>query len=192
MKALIKSLLHRLLAEYSIYWIYRCTETDLAPVPAPSANVRPFSAGQAQAIAPGIIREQAGFLGDGADAFIFRDADEVTAICIFWHGERYATRNFWPLKDAEAKLVQVITDPKFRGKGAATTLIRESSEYMLARGFHALYARVWHSNTPSRRAFERAGWKRVALAIELKRTPQSNGIKFFVPTWAALTGKTRS
>lgn len=178
MKDFLKSLLHRLLAEYSIYWIYRCTPEDLPSAP-PADDIAAVDPDQA--LPAGVIGDQAGFLGAGAHAFATRADDTLSAICIYWHGERYAQRNFWPLHDGEAKLVQVITDPAFRGRGAATQLIRHSSEQMFNAGFSRLYARIWHSNTPSLRAFERAGWQRVALALELKRTPTSKGIKVFLP-----------
>lgn len=183
MKELLKSLLHKLLAEYSIYWIYRCDKQDL---PADSDSLPPIhalSAKESETLPPGAMQDQAGFLGTEAKAYTFRENNRVTAICIFWYGQRYATRNFWPLKPGEAKLVQVITDPDFRGKGAATALIHQASKAMLSEGFERLFARVWHSNTPSLKAFERAGWKRVSLAIELKRTSQSTGVKFFIPAW---------
>lgn len=183
MKELFKSILHKLLAEYSIYWIYRCEQKDLPVDMAGTQSVHTLTPEDEQTLPEAAIRDQSGFLGEEANAFVFREQEHVTAICIFWHGQRYARRNFWPLKAGEAKLVQIITDPMFRGKGAATGLIQQSSERMLASGFRALYARVWHSNTPSLRAFERAGWKRIALAIELKRTPRSKGMKIVIPTW---------
>lgn len=188
MKDLLKSLLHRLLAEYSIYWIYRCQQQDLITESSGLPPVFELPEEDSQTLPAGAMRDQAGFLGTEAKAYTFREGDQVTAICIFWYGQRYATRNFWPLKPGDAKLVQVITDPAARGKGAATALIRQSSEKMLNDGFERLFARIWHSNTPSLKAFERAGWKRIYLAIELKRTADSMGVKFFIPTWASLKG----
>ena len=184
MKDALKSLARKILSDYSIFWIYRFTEEDL-PKNAAAVSVEKLGEAEAQNLPEGVIAEQAGFLGEGADAFITREPSEgqISAICIYWHGERYATRNFWPLQPGEAKLVQIITDPQYRGKGAATALIQASSQSMLEQGYLKLYARVWHSNTPSLRAFERAGWRRVALALELKRSPHSDGLKIFLPPW---------
>jgi len=190
MKDLFKSVLHRLLAEYSIFWIYRFAAQDLHSINEgvdSAPGIEPFPLTKSRELPPGIIAQQSGFLGDGAKAFIKKEVEgsqeQAGAICIYWHGDRYATRNFWPLKESEAKLVQIVTDPKFRGRGAATQLIQYSSVQMLQQGFTTLYARVWHSNTPSLRAFERAGWKRRVLAIELKRKPDSKGLKLFFPPW---------
>lgn len=67
----------------------------------------------------------------------------------------------------EAKLVQVIVAPTMRGRGAATSLIRFAGASMLHDGFDRLYARIWVTNLPSIRAFERAGWRRIALVLHV-------------------------
>lgn len=185
MKELLKTIFGKLLAEYSIYWIYQYANArkndDSAVSEDWTESVKLLSIDDVEASASDVIRDQAGFFGDEAIAFGFYEQSNITAICIFWHAQRYAQRNFWPLKSGEAKLVQIITDPDFRGKGAATKLISAASSQMLLQGFSTLYARVWHSNTPSLKAFERANWKRKSLAIELKPFKNSRGLKFFIP-----------
>jgi RimJ/RimL family protein N-acetyltransferase len=114
-----------------------------------------------------VLREQAGYAGDGAVAYACLDDDRVVGLCFYWYGERYRTRNFLPLAKHEAKLVQIITDPAMRGQGVAQKLIAYSSLDMSTRGFKRLLARVWHSNTPSRKAFEHAGWTRNGWVVEI-------------------------
>ena len=99
-------------------------------------------------------------------------------MCFYWFGERYQKRNFLQLKEGEAKLVQIVTDPLMRGKGVAQTLIAMSSLDMQRRGFSRLFARIWHSNTPSLRAFERAGWMRKGLIIEIDPLHRSKPWRF--------------
>jgi RimJ/RimL family protein N-acetyltransferase len=113
-----------------------------------------------------VIREQAGYSGPGSYAFACFAENRIVGICFYWFGDRYRTRNFWPLVEGEAKLVQIVSIPEARGQGIATHLIALSSQDMMRKGFGRAYARIWHSNIPSLRAFERAGWMRLALVIE--------------------------
>lgn len=185
MKELLKSLFGKLLAEYSIYWIYQYpgpnNQASASPAEIMGQSIRRLTPEDVTNSASEVIRDQAGFLGEEAIAYGFIEGEDITAICVFWYAQRYAKRNFWPLKSGEAKLVQIITDPNFRGKGAATRLISAASASLLSGDFTTLYARVWHSNTPSIKAFERADWKRKALALELKPFKNKRGIKVFIP-----------
>jgi ribosomal protein S18 acetylase RimI-like enzyme len=114
----------------------------------------------------GEIREQAWYCGDDAASFGWLVDGEIAGLCVYWWGDRYRTRNFWPLAPRQAKLVEVITARAFRGKGIGRRLIQASAAHMQASGFVRLYARVWHSNTPSLAAFRAAGWRRVALVVQ--------------------------
>jgi RimJ/RimL family protein N-acetyltransferase len=71
--------------------------------------------------------------------------------------------------------VQIVTIPEMRGFGVASHLLAYAARDMFRIGFHCVYARIWHSNTPSLRAFQRAGWGRVATVIEVnplrRKTP---------------------
>lgn len=115
-----------------------------------------------------VMREQEWYGGKGTRLYAYIEDGEVGALCCYWFGERYLARNFWPLHDREAKLVQVITSPTLRGKGIATALIAQSAADMFAQGFVTLYARVWFSNKASLRAFGKAGWCRIAQVIDFK------------------------
>ena len=65
------------------------------------------------------IQELASYKGGEAFGFEARVDGELAAACWFWAGERYKTGNFWPLRDDEAKLVQIATAERFRGRGIA-------------------------------------------------------------------------
>lgn len=153
-----------LLGEYSIYCIYRTM--GRAAGSAPSAVVEVSQACIAECPDP-LLRKQAGYAGEGARAFGLREGGRLRALCFYWEGARYLQRNFWPLKAGEAKLVQIVTAEDARGRGMARQLIAGSAAQLLEEGKTALYARIWHSNHPSIRAFEAAGWERVALVIEV-------------------------
>ncbi len=164
MKDLLKQAARVLLGEYSLYWVYRCG--DGAPAPG-GAEVKAVQGGDVRHCPDPTIAEQAGYAGDGSEAFGAWHDGALAAVCFYWHGERYRPRGFWPLGATEAKLVQIVTAPAARGRGLATALIVGSHRLMAERGWTALYARVWHSNLPSRAAFEKAGWHRVAFVAEL-------------------------
>jgi RimJ/RimL family protein N-acetyltransferase len=63
--------------------------------------------------------------------------------------------------------VQIVTAPDMRGRGIARALIEHSALAMFQHGFERLYARVWLTNHPSRAAFAAAGWRQIALVMEV-------------------------
>ena len=179
-KKFAKMLARTLLGDYAIYHVYsRTGRQEAAPRSKVPPSFRCISIDQQsiEASADPVIRNQAGYAGAGASAYACFDGERIVGICFYWFGERYLQRNFWPLTDGEAKLVQIITLPDMRGRGIARALIAGSSESMQEKSFHRLYARIWHSNTPSLLAFEHAGWTRVATVIEINPLRRSRAIR---------------
>ena len=114
-----------------------------------------------------LIREQASYAGAEAWGFgIYRD-DRLVCVQWLWYGERYKTRNFWPLQEDEAKSVQLVTVPSEQGKGLATKLKQFSARRLREHGFTHLYSRIWWNNYASIRVSEKAGWRHIATVIEL-------------------------
>ena len=128
-----------------------CSE-DMAEIHrSPNADLRRYGAG-----APGL--RQFGARIDG----------EIAAVCTFSSGEEYARAGgFYLLDRNEAELTDIFTSTRYRGRGIAGALIRFSTGCMHNEGFHTLYAKVWHSNTPSSRAFLGAGWKQSCFFVRL-------------------------
>jgi len=170
MRPLAKKLAKLIFGDYAVYYIYACKagqEERFASI-ATGLRFAPVEKPQVEASKESFIADQAPYHGSEAHAYgCFRGRD-VVGLCYFWYGERYRARNFWPLADDEAKLVQIVVSPRMRGRAIATNLIACASEDMFQKGFRCLYARIWHSNTPSRRAFQRAGWIRVATVIQVQ------------------------
>lgn len=169
MKELIKKILRLVVGDYAVYHIYG-QDTANARLPANGTGtftVRALSRDDASGSPDAGIREQAGYLGDGALGFGCFEEDRIVGVCFFWHGQRYLTRNFWPLGPGEAKLVQIFTLPEMRGRSIAPTLIGYASAAMHNDGFTRIYARIWHSNLPSIRAFERSGWKKINTVVQI-------------------------
>ncbi|MCK9686085.1 GNAT family N-acetyltransferase [Scleromatobacter humisilvae] len=180
MNALLKTAARALLGDYAIYFVYRL-DKDAAPAPAPPGHGK-FSfefvdEASARASVDPLIQSQIEYVGAGAWAFACRDGARVVGLCFYWAGDRYRRRNFWPLADDEAKLVQLVTLPEMRGRGIAGDLIGWSSRAMFDQGFRQLFARIWHSNKPSWRAFERAHWKRAALVVEISPLKRARPVR---------------
>jgi RimJ/RimL family protein N-acetyltransferase len=172
MKDLIKKIARILLGEYTIFKIVSRTKANLPPK---SIKELPFTFGLVtpEAIANSsdeLIRKQAYYHGtEDVRAYACFDGERIVGVAFCWFGDRYRTlrRNFWPLASGQAKLVQIITLPEMCGKGIATALYYHASKHMLENGFSRIYARIWHSNTPSLIAAQRAGWKVIGTVIEI-------------------------
>lgn len=169
MKKLIKRLAALILGDYSAFHIY-ANSVGAKMMSALASDSFQFVMIEKTAVESSgdeLIREQAWYHGADAHAYACLLDSRIVGLCYFWHGGRYRTRNYWPLADDEAKLVQLVTVPDMRGRGVASSLIEHASADMAKQGFHRLFARVWHSNTPSSSAFARAGWNRVATVVEV-------------------------
>ena len=181
MKTFIKKLAHALLGEYSAYYIYTCTAAQSFTAPS-SANsqyrVTLIDESTLTCNNDPLIRKQAGYAGSGSHAYACIENGRIVGVCFYWFGDRYLKRNFWPLAEGEAKHVQIIIHPDIRGCGLGTLLVRSSFQDMVRKGYRSAYARIWHSNTPSLRAFERAGWIRIALVIETNPLRRRKPLRF--------------
>lgn len=152
----LQKLPRRLFGDYYIFRIYEC---DLGHVPQerdPHCVIfsNPYEG------------EAIGYAGPDAIGFAYDEGDVRLSHCWVWYGERYKSRNFWPLAMGEAKLIALETEPETRGRGIAPKLLRYVMTELANQGFKHLYARIWHSNKSSIRAFEKAGWRYHALVVE--------------------------
>jgi L-amino acid N-acyltransferase YncA len=75
-------------------------------------------------------------------------------------------RTFWRLRSGEAKVLYLETVVSARGRGVAPTLLRYAAAEMRNSGYERLYARIWHSNHASVRAFEKAGWRQHRIIVD--------------------------
>lgn len=171
MNHVLKRLARALFGDYAAYHILTRAR-GAASIPAArlpdDLACGPVQLTQLESCVDPAIRDQAFYFGDGARAWACMDrGGRIMGLCIYWYGDRYRERNFWPLRADEAKMVEVITLPEMRGRGVAPALIAQSCESMFAHGFQRVYARVWHSNEPSLRAFSKAGWVRAATIVEV-------------------------
>jgi len=165
-----KKLARLLLGDYSAYKVYAWPTNSSAGVaqePPTTCRIEPVDQEAIQDSGDPEIREQAGYAGPESCAYACFDGDRIIGVCFYWFGDRYRTRNYWPLNEGEAKLVQIVALKEMRSRGVASSLVYSSSRNMMNKGFLRLYARIWHSNLPSIRAFEKAGWVGIAFVIEV-------------------------
>ena len=73
--------------------------------------------------------------------------------------------------------MDIATEEFARGKSYASALIAGVTERYMAQGTHRLIAFIWWSNTPSKRAFVKAGWRKIGLSIEVKIAGQWRGMR---------------
>ncbi|MHB1052271.1 MAG: GNAT family N-acetyltransferase [Thiobacillus sp.] len=183
MKELAKKFARLIFGEYSAYYVYSRSAGDASlsqQRASATFRVEPVDELTIKETPAPWIREQAGYAGSGSHAYACFNEGRIVGLCFYWFGNRYLQRNFWPLADGEAKLVQIISHPEMRGRGVATILITSSFQDIVQKGFGRAYARIWHSNTPSIRAFERAGWVRIALVLEINPLRRSQPIRIRV------------
>lgn len=111
--------------------------------------------------------------------FCYSEENVQLCTCAVWFGEKYRTRNYWPLKSGECKLISLETSAEARGRGIAPLVLHYATRQMAAQGFNRVYARVWHSNAASLRAFSKAGWRKHAVVIEV--FPVRRKIRIVIP-----------
>jgi GNAT superfamily N-acetyltransferase len=159
MRAAIAKAARLVLGDYAVYRLW-VTDRPSKQTTDSSLNVRRVVHADLDATdTDQVLREAAWYFGNECDAFGCFDKNRLVGLACYWHGQRYRSRNSWPIEHRAAKLVHIVTVPSERGKGVATLLIAESTSRMLQKGFCTLYARIWHSNRPSLSAFARAGWR---------------------------------
>jgi ribosomal protein S18 acetylase RimI-like enzyme len=87
----------------------------------------------------------------------------------------------WTLRPGEAALSHIVTAMPYRSLGIATKLITFAVRHMGEAGYVRLYAWIWHSNIPSVRAFQKAGWKDVTLSVALQVPGLDRQLRFSLP-----------
>jgi len=113
------------------------------------------------------MRKSASFGGDQYYGFGLWDNSVLASVCWIYTYEQFKEHLIWKPEKDEAMLVDLVTAEEYWGKGYAPALIERACLAMREAGFKRLYAWIWHSNYPSIRAFEKAGWTYIAFAVEL-------------------------
>ncbi len=170
-KRLVKAAARLVFSDYRINFIYTSPPHATPPTLEPGTKitvVTPALVEQLKSSATGKVRSSASFAAAGlAGLALVEDGQplSVTHIAEVQHYDRSGT---WPLAPDEVALMNIATEDAARGRGLAVALIRAAAADYAARGRQRMIAFIWWTNTPSLRAFAKAGWRRIGFSIELR------------------------
>lgn len=158
-----------LFSSYELYWIYESGGAQtVLPLPAQLTVSLLSDADRLSGAPDRSVASVASYFVEDSRVYFVSDGSKPIAACAFWWGPSFAARRkTWKLRPYEAKLVQINTDPAYRGLGIAPALICQATLRMQEIGFTKVYARIWHSNRASLRSFQKAGWTRKAFVVRL-------------------------
>ncbi|HNP26007.1 MAG TPA: GNAT family N-acetyltransferase [Nitrosomonas sp.] len=188
-KNIIKSILRILFKDYQFIRIYYLDLPESgAHISEPELNEasirRLDSQDQFFASNDQRIRDHSAFFDDQTFAYGMYTNDELIGVCVFWKaGHPNLPGRFSQINENEAVMVDLLISEKYRGKGYALA-ITLFSEYDLAiSGYKKLWTWIWHSNAPSIRVFEKAGWVYSHQLIELQPYGIKSHLRFKLPAW---------
>jgi len=186
MKAAVKRVLRLLFRDYQFNRIYYRTLGTAASA-TDDGNVRADlrvieSKAQFADASDPRIREHAWYVDDQARVYGLYEGGDLVCICAFWlAGHRGMPGRFATLASDEAVMVDLLTAPQSRGKGHALVLARHAERDLLRLGKRRLLTWVWHSNSPSIRVFEKAGWTYSHLLLEFQPRGAKDYLRFAWP-----------
>lgn len=193
---MIKRVLRGLLGDVAVWRIFRWdADRVTGGTRHTGVTCRAIDTDEVMALPDPLLADQAWYGGAGSYGFAgLMDNGAVAGLCFYWHSTRYSLSRFWPLRDGEAMLMQIVTTPAARGRGVARSLIQHSAQLMAAKGLRTLWARVWITNAPSSAAFAAAGWREVAWVLEINplRRPEPWRIALRRPGAVAKSGLSSS
>lgn len=167
-KALVKRLLGRVVAEYRLNWIY-AADTPPATGDDPGAEAEtPAYRAMLRASPTDKMRTSQSYAEAGFEGLVLAEGGRPLSVAHFAGPDRYDRHATWPLRPGDIALMDIATEEAARGRGLAVRLIRAATGRYLARGHKRLIAFVWWTNTPSLRAMDKAGWKRIGFSAEVR------------------------
>lgn len=180
-KQSFKALARILLGKYAIYRVGRVRVVRSLPLP-DGVTLGVVQREDLENSPEPELRDSAWYLGAEAKAFGCFEDGRLLALACCWWGKRYVGRSSWPIGESEAKLVHLVTLPAARGRGLAPLLIQHAEADLRSEGHTTLYARIWHNNVASLRAFERAGWAPIGILIEVNPLRLRRPIRLRLPS----------
>ncbi len=110
----------------------------------------------------------------------------LVCFCTYWtNTEDNLPRRFRNIRDDEIVMVDLITAESARGKGLSVQMMAFSASELKKLGYRRCLTWIWHSNHPSIRAFEKAGWIYDYFLIELPWRGEKDRIRIRLPRWVA-------
>lgn len=170
-KELGKAALKKLLQDYRVNAIYASDgPSDIAgsmPAHAGFTSIGPTHLDMMEHSQTAKIRGGARYGRNGLKGFALVDKGIPVCTAHFAAPAEYNRAGTWPLKQGQLALMDIATEESERGRGLAVQLIAQSTDYFWAHGKEAVIAFIWWSNTPSLRAFTKAGWRKIGYSVEI-------------------------
>lgn len=168
-KTLAKRLVGLCVSEYRINWIYAAR---VIPRPGDDGPVLESETAAHRAAlcssSTAKMRNSQRYAKAGLAGLVLVEAGRPVSIAHFAETSQYNRASTWPLRNNEVALMDIATEADARGRGLAPNLIRAATRRYLTEGRGRMIAFIWWSNTPSLRAFKKAGWKRIGFSMELR------------------------
>ena len=114
------------------------------------------------------MRNSQSYADAGLAGLVLLDGGRPVSVAHFAEAGQYGRSATWPLREGEVALMDIATEEQMRGRGLAPQLILAATRFYLTRGRRGMIAFIWWSNDASRRAFEKAGWRRIGGSVELR------------------------
>jgi GNAT superfamily N-acetyltransferase len=162
-----KRLAGRIFERYALSRIYTLDLSPHAPPLPHGIDCRRITRRDLEECPVPRIRDRAGYGGPNSHGFAVYENGSIACMCWFWEALRFQEA-IWRLQEGEVVMVDLLTLESCRGRGFAPLLIRYAADELRSDGWRRLVTWVWHSNTPSIRSFDKAGWKYIAFVIELQ------------------------
>jgi ribosomal protein S18 acetylase RimI-like enzyme len=174
-KSFAKSILRMFFSDYRINWIYANDRTVTALQTQggdePELSFEPLSGEHALIIAASPtakVRNSLSFRNAGLSGYVITERALPVCVAHFADKRSYDRTGTWPLATGEIALMDIATEERARGNGHASHLIAQATALLMAEHKTRIIAFIWWSNTPSIRAFEKAGWQRVGVSVEIE------------------------
>jgi RimJ/RimL family protein N-acetyltransferase len=188
MKEWVKRALSACFEEHELYRIYRSPALDNDGCGGGDQAIVELTRDSFDT-APPFIRSLQHYLGGESIAVGIYVGDNLASAAVYLWGDKYhRTDGFIPIAQGQAKLEQINTDEAYRGRGLATKVIQGSCRIMRDKGFRRLYARVWHNNNSSVRAFEKAGWTEIGFVAGVRTRSRAWRISYPLTLLRSLPG----
>jgi RimJ/RimL family protein N-acetyltransferase len=163
----VKKAVSLLLQDYRINYIY-ASPAEQAPVAGGIVELSAEQIAQLAASQTAKVRGSATFSKAGLKGYALVEAGKPVCVVHLAELSQYDRAATWPLRQGEAAIMDIATEDAARGRGLAVRLIEAVTARYLRQGRTRIIAFIWWSNTPSLRAFAKAGWRRIGFSVELQ------------------------
>jgi len=166
-------------SDYRINFIYASPSPPAPPAGPPGVDIVPLTPPLIERLRQSPTRKvsnSVSFTAAGLAGFAVVEGGRPLSVAHVADVRHYDRSRTWPLAADEVALMDIATEEDARGRGLAVHLIRAVADHA-ASGRQGVIAFIWWTNTPSLRAFAKAGWRRIGFSVELRTGGRWIGIR---------------